>query len=115
MSEEIFSKINEIFAKADKNGSELVLGDVNAKSCWWEAPVTDRSGLHIEWWIEQLGWVPTFVRDRSESHIDVTLSSPRAEPDKDEINERVGSPFTVPDPLTKEEMLKALDKEDFRA
>lgn len=63
-------------------GDYLIMGDFNAKSSGWGSPVTDIRGRVLEEWVANLdlvilntGATPTFVRNRQESYIDVTLAS----------------------------------------
>ena len=61
-------------------GEALIAGDLNAKSYLWSPEVQDERGRYLTEWLNSLnmtpkndGKIPTFVRNRSMSFIDVTL------------------------------------------
>lgn len=66
-----------------QHGRKVVVGgDFNAKSHLWGAPLEDRrGGMLVDWLnsndlvVANTGDSPTFVRGRSESHIDITITS----------------------------------------
>lgn len=73
-----------IFTRVKNEHREaIILGDMNAKSGYWGSPVTDARGRVLEEWTAELdlvvintGLAPTFVRNASESFIDVTMATP---------------------------------------
>lgn len=65
-----------------QHGETVVLGDINAKSPMWGAPLVDNRGAYWTEWISTKNLVvhntgnkPTFVRGDTNSHIDVTMST----------------------------------------
>ncbi|KAK9686214.1 Endonuclease-reverse transcriptase [Popillia japonica] len=65
-----------------QDGETVVLGDINAKSPMWGAPIVDNKGTYWTEWIStknlivhNTGDKPTFVRGDTKSHIDVTMST----------------------------------------
>ncbi|KAK9730435.1 Endonuclease-reverse transcriptase [Popillia japonica] len=81
-------KVDEIAQNVRSRKEEVIIaGDINAKSHLWESPISDRKGEHWADWIAALdlvvhnnGGAPTFVRGRTESYIDVTLSTRKISP-----------------------------------
>lgn len=84
---EYCQKIDEIMedARSSINSNLIILGDFNAKSPLWSPNTTDERGTYLENWMATLdltalnnGQTPTFIRNTSESYIDITIVSERA-------------------------------------
>lgn len=73
---------DEIMNKVIRTNSYVIMGDLNAASPLWGAPITNPKGAYWAEWIATLdlvvhnnGDTPTFQRGESKSFIDVTIST----------------------------------------
>lgn len=79
---EFEEEVHGIMREVQGAGECIVMGDLNVKSPLWGSPVTDKRGEHWTEWMAALDLVvlnvgnkPTFIRGRSESHIDITCAT----------------------------------------
>lgn len=76
--------LEDLMASVEREQNEVVIaGDFNAKAAEWGSPWTDNRGFHtiqrisgMDIIVHNTGDKPTFQRGRSESYIDVTMSTP---------------------------------------